>query len=307
MYFDHAQLSVAFGLRFDHPVTLSGIYFRPSFHYADFEARKLSLAERVQRIRKRQTLALALRNPHLTHLFCLDPYIVPYVEALHPRVAASFLPDGFTPQSPTRTRAETHEQWGIEAHRKVALFFGVIDGRKGIFRVLDAVQRLPETAQAALALVVAGPIAEQEYTAIETDLQAVRERTRVQLVTDTRFIPDAEIQDLIRGADLALVTYQQHIGSSNVLIRAAAEAVPVLGSDYGLVGEQIRRKQLGLAVDATSAEALAAALRTFLDAPGAVPYNAEAARRFAAENTAERYAETLLGTILTAHPGPVRS
>ena len=90
-----------------------------------------------------------------------------------------------------------------------------------------------------------------------------------------------------------LITYQRHIGSSHVLIRAAGEDTPVLGSAPGLVGQQIRHYRLGMAVDTTDPLAIASHLDVFLREGMGEALDVEAARDFAAENTAERFAATL--------------
>ena len=67
-------------------------------------------------------------------------------------------------------------------------------------------------------------------------------------------------------------------------MRAALAGVPVLGSNYGLLGEQLRRRKLGLAVNTTSAKTLAEGLETWLREPDNLPFDAREAARFAREN-----------------------
>lgn len=296
MYVDHVQLSLAFDLRFSFPVLLSGIYFRPSFHYSALGHQQGSLSERLRDLRKEVLLRMALRNPHLHRLFCLDPFVVPYVERMDRRGRPVFLPDGANFEegdgvSPDDLRA----RWQVEAGRRVALMFGAISSRKGLFQTLEALPLLPEQDQHRLCVVLAGSMYDDERPRALGLLDGVRRTTAVQVVVEDHFIPKAEIQPMIRASDVVLVPYQRHIGSSNVLVRAAAEQKPVIGSDYGLVGAQIRRSRLGEAVDSTRPEAIAEGLSRFLDAPaGSVSsFDPAAARAFAEANTAERFAETI--------------
>ncbi len=293
MYFDHIQLSLALDLRFSFPLQLSGIYFRPSFHYRTFSASTGEVKDRLKQLRKRLLLSAALRNRHFTHLFCLDPYVVPYVKARHRHVETVALPDGVTPRPALLSRSEMHTRWGVAADRRVALFFGSIAARKGIHQTLDALRLLSPEHQQRLCLVLVGAVNDAEKERVDEDLQRLRRETTVQLVVDGRFVEEEEIQGIMQGADLVLLPYQRHIGSSGVLVRAALASVPVLGSDYGLVGEHLRRRKLGLPVDATSPPALASGLRHWLTHPDRFPFEAQEARRFARENTAERFAETL--------------
>lgn len=295
MYFDHAQLALAFGLRFDVPVRLSGIYFRPSFHYRRFRGHRPSPKERLLNVRKRLVLRAALRNPHLAHLFCLDPFVVPDVRRLGRDGQAVVLPDGVR----LRSDVGTDVDWPVDPRRKVALLFGSLDRRKGIFQVFEAVQRLPERDQRRLALVLAGPIEDPDRDRVLRELHALKTRTPLQVMLDERFIPDEEIQVMIRRADLVLLTYQRHIGSSNVLVRAAMAERPVLATDYGLVGALVRARRLGQTVDAGSPEAIAAALSAYLADPSAVPFSPENACRYAEANTAEAFARTILARVTT--------
>lgn len=300
MYFDHVQLSLATGVRFDFNTTLSGIYFRPSFHYRMDGA--VSWKEKAQRFRKRQTLAAALRNPHFTRLLCLDPYVVPVVQSMQTDTEAIFLPDGADPDLPKKTLEETRSQFGVEPHRTVALFFGVVDRRKGIHKVLEAIQLLPDDVQEKLCLIVAGRITDPQKADLLADMQGLQQHKRLQLILQEGFVPDDTLADLTHAADVLLVTYQRHIGSSNVLVRAAGAERPVLGSDYGLVGEHLRRKKLGLAVDTTNAYAVADGLTTFINDRSAVPFDVDEARAFATANTATKHAAVVFQGIHPAVP-----
>lgn len=300
MYVDHVQLSLALDLTFPFAVGLSGIYFRPSFHYDAFSSTPPGWKHRLTSFRKRVVLAAALRNRHFTHLFCLDPYVVPHVNALRRDVEAVALPDGVDPRPARRDRSAMRTHWGVEEERRVALFFGSIATRKGIYQTLDALHLLSAADQQRLCLVLVGAVHAVEKDAVHEALDRVREQTAVQVIVDDRFVAEDELPDIFQGADLVLLPYQHHIGSSGVLVRAAHAARPVLGSDYGLIGEHLRRHTLGLPVDTTSPPALAAGLTRWLSPVDAFPFDAAVARRFADAYTAERFAATLfqhLGTL----------
>ena len=311
MVFDDAQISLAKGLRFDFPVRLSGIYFRPSFHYNHFARDQPGLVDKMKRLRKQVVLAAALRNPHFTDLFCLDPYVLKHIRSRGTRTI--FLPDGIevngieidglkasgiAPGTFIVNRETTREQWGVEIGRKVALFFGGINGRKGLFKVLESVDHIPPEIQEKLCLVFAGAIREAERHEISSCFESFRKSTTVQLIVRDAFVDEKDVQGIIRCADLALITYQRHVGSSGVLIRAAAEQIPVLGPDYGLIGEHIRRHRLGYSVDTTSAQDIAGALEQFIRDPNSTGFDEETARAFVGENTAEHFSSTIFNRAL---------
>lgn len=300
MYFDHAQLSLAKKLRFEFPVELSGIYFRPSFHYKEFHNDQSGLKEAIKRLRKRLVLKAALRNPHFKTLLCLDPYVVPHIKSRTTR--AVFLADGIERTSSDATTESTRRCWAVEEGRKVVLFFGGINSRKGIFQVLAAIRILDVDIQKKLCLVLVGKIADHEAEKIKTLLKVCRQTSTVQIILRDEFVEENEIQGIIRGADLALITYQRHIGSSGVLIRAAEEQVPVLGSDYGLVGENIRRYSLGLSVDTTSSYSICSGLTLFITDPDKMYFSSAKARIFASENSAEQFCSTIFNYATVFRP-----
>lgn len=293
MFFDHTQVSLATSLRFDFPVRFSGIYFRPTFHYPALSGRTPSWKERVLAWRKKLILGRAVRNPHFDALFCFDPFVVPDAQALHAGFTALALPDGIERTPPVRTPAAMRAHLGVEAGRQVFLLFGVLDRRKGVLATLEALGRLPAAVQARVCLVLAGRTGADDRAAIHAEVARLQAETPAQVLLHDTFIPDADIQDLFRAADVALVPYVRHIGSSGVLIRAAAEQVPILGSDFGVIGAHIRQRHLGLAVDTTDADALAAGLRQFVENPQIATFDPEAARQFANENTLTAFMETL--------------
>jgi glycosyltransferase involved in cell wall biosynthesis len=303
MYFDHAQTSLARGLRFAWPLRISGIYFRPTFHYRALGMGG-SRGERIAAHRKRLVLAAALRNPHVRTVFSLDPFAVEHVAARTRHVEAVHLPEPLQVPRPGPVRAPPVLA-RVEAGRRRLLLFGSLDDRKGIRPVLAALARLPESMQSRLALVLAGRIVGRERDVLLRRICEFRESTRVQVHVDDRLLEEEEIQPLIEASDLVLLTYDRHVGSSGVLIRAAAAGVPVLSTDYGLLGAQVVRHRLGTTVDATSAEAISSKIAAWLESPAAISLEADSARAFASANTVEAFAETIFSRMLGS-AAPVR-
>lgn len=295
-YADHVQFSLATGLRFQRPVRISGIYFRPSFYYHSAGRGPRTLRTLADDVQKRGLLWLALRNPHVDTLFTLDPYAVGPVRRLGARAVA--LPEAVeagvvSDEAPHATR----ERLGIEAGRRLMLLFGSLDPRKGVRELLQALASLPDHMLGRGALVMAG-----ESVAVQRDVaaavEALRAHSALQIVHLDTFVPDAEMHRLFAASDLVLLPYQRHVGSSGVLVRAAAAGVPVLGQDYGMMGALLDEYHLGLAVDTTSPDALARGLARFLDPATSYPFDPQAARAFAAANTEQAMASTLWEEVL---------
>lgn len=295
MYFDQFQLALLTGPKAPCPV--AGIYFRPTFHYARFaNYRAGSWKERVREIRKQVLLRMALRRSGFGTLFCLDPFSVDAIRPWH--ADTRYLPDPVEiyPHTPDELR-QVRERLAVEPGRKAALIFGLLDERKGIAPVLQALGYLTEAEQRQLALVLVGPM--PDYVRAELDLLLAESAAKgtVQLVRYHEFVPDAQIQPYFAAADFVLALYQQHIGMSAVLVRSAAADKPVLSSDYGLMGELVAKRGLGIVADAGNPGAIAAQLRRMLTA-GTAPGDAKGRAEFAEQNRAARYAQTIFETLV---------
>lgn len=235
------------------------------------------------------------RNPHVEYVFSLDHTAVPALQRLGYQAVP--LPDPVDPayadDSPYRPTVREH--FGVDASRRLFVLFGALDERKGVLPLLDALARLDAERLRRVAVLLAGPLADHLQADVADRTQHIQHRGG-QVVLHDAFIPVSEIQALLRAADLVLAPYQRHVGSSAVLIRAAAAGRPVLSQDYGFMGAQVRRHQLGRTVDATDPAALAAALADAIETPTA-GFDPAGAQAFAAANTPAAYAETILSRL----------
>lgn len=295
MSLDSVQFSLALDLRFSWPLALSGIYFRPSFHYGELEGQRVA-RERMTAVAKQLTIRAALRNPHLRTLFSLDPLATPGLMQWARHTDCIYLPEPLW-DPPNDVRGSPLTQ-GLEPTRRRLVLFGSLDKRKGVLLVLDALQGLPDNLQRKLSLILAGRLNDREGPELRRRIHSFEAGSAVQLAFNDDHIPEAEIQPLLRSCDLVLVTYQRHTGSSGLLIRAAAAGVPVLASNHGLVGSQVRSHGLGLTVDSTSADEIRTAIAQWVDHPKAIPFDADAAERFARANTADAFSETIFNRLL---------
>lgn len=294
MYLDHVQLSLAFGLRFDRPLSLSGILFRPTFHYGR-TGLSATARERLTGARKRLTLSAALRNPHIRYVFCLDHLAAKELPRLGTRAQPVSLPEPLRDERAPGRDDSTIAQ--AEPGRRRLLLLGNLDERKGIDMVLDALSSLSAPEQSSVALLLAGRVVGEGRTALLGRISALRDTSHVQVVFEDRYLDEDEMQPLVRASDLVLLTYIGHVGSSGVLVRAARAGVPVLSTDVGLLGDLVRRHHLGATVDAASATAIRETLARWLADPTSLPFDAAHAQAFSRANTAETFAETILSRL----------
>lgn len=298
MYLDSFQSPLAVGAK--APCSLSGIYFRPTFHYHSLTCYQPSWKDRVQHWRERFILPRVLRHPKLQTVFCLDPFVIQHLQQFHGSAATVPLADpvqsyGYSSQSQILKLQEDLE---IQPNRLIGLMFGGLDGRKGIFQLLNAILMLSPALCQKLCLVFVGSINPQDKQLMQPLLTQISELP-VQIKIHDTFIPDHEIQRYFQMANVILAPYQRHVGMSAILVRAAYAQKPVLSSNYGLMGELTRSHRLGLAVDSTSPSEIAQGLTRFLNESPLAFCDRTSMRQFAEQNSVQAFTETIFQHLLS--------
>lgn len=292
MYIDRFQLPMA--LRFPLPCSTSGIFFRPKFHYQQFVDHPWTCGEQLRVWREQWLWCSALCHTQLKTLFSLDPLAVEPLRTLGGNTQIIPLPDPveFDVQ-PSDAIIELRQELGLDPARKVLLLFGVIDQRKGIYQVLEALQQLTAAQQAKLTLLLVGRLAEADRATVLASIAALQQNSSLQIIIQDRFVHDKEIQRYFAVADIILALYQRHVGSSGILLQAAAAGKPVLASNYGLMGELVRQHQLGAVIDSTNSAQIAEAMRKFLKGDPIQSFDCESATQFAQTNSVQRFTEVI--------------
>lgn len=297
MYVDRFQLPLALGLFL--PCKTSGIFFRPKFHYATLPTHRPTRREQAQALREQWLWRRALRHRQLKTLFTLDPLAVTPLCGLGGSANVVHLPDPVAMHPPDRAAVtQLRQGLGLAPARKIFLLFGALDQRKGVYPLLNALRQLPPAQQAQITLLVVGALAAAERAALLAALAEFQRHSPVQLVVYDHFIADEAIPHYFALADVVLALYQHHVGSSGVLLWAAAAGKAVLASDYGLLGELVRRHQLGCLVDSTQPAAIAKGLTALLTGEPSRLIDRAKATRFVQENRVECFVETLCTQLL---------
>jgi len=279
------------------PCPISGIYFKPTFHYASFPGHTTTFKSRLQQRQERFWLSVILWQPHLHRLLCLDPFAVEALNQRHAHSKAVVLADPVkipTLRSPT---SALKSQLNIESHRKVFLLFGSLTARKGISQMLEAITLLPFELSQKLCFLLVGSCNLELRHQLHSKIVQVRSDHPVQIIEQYGFVREQTVQDYFQLADVVLAPYQKHVGMSGILLQAAAVRKPVLSSNYGLMGELVRRYQLGIAVDSTQPNDLMSGLSKLLLNPLNQFYSEEKMNSFVEENTVEIFSETIFNTL----------
>ncbi len=222
-----------FGLR--PPVELhghmGGIYHRPRFLTAPWWS--------PNRLLKSMGFRKLLGEGWLRQLLLVDEYLVQSLRNAFPGMPLFFLPDpcrdGFARDSATARR-----QLGVPLDKRVLLFFGTGQKRKGLHLAVEALRGIP--ADKSPFLLCAGQLNAPGQTA--RDLDALAREGRA-LVLD-RYVSAEEEKLCFAAADVVLLPYLHHFGTSGVLSNAMAAGKMVIASDEQLVGRLTREQGLGL-------------------------------------------------------------
>lgn len=284
MYFDTYQLGMWLGRK--APCAVSGIYFRPDFHYG----RPPGLKARLNSLRKQWILHGVLRRGVLTNLFCLDHSAVAALQRLSPPTTVVPLPDPVERYdlAPAETDA-LRRTLGVEPGRRVFLLFGYLDTRKGIETLLEALPLVPPALRSGICLLLVGAIKPDYRAQIDARIAGVSDDVQVIRVFDE--VKGRRIQAYFELCDYVLALYQRHIGMASVVVRAAVSGKPLLASDYGYLGHLVRSEQIGLVADSTSPPAVAHLLGQVLSQ--GLSYSADNLKRLADANSDESFARTI--------------
>lgn len=295
MYYDTYQYPLA--LRLNPPCKLSGIYFRPTFHYDSFSSSWIENRGNLAIEWEKFVLHQVLENPAIHRLLSLDPFAVEKVEKQVCKNKLTYLPDPVRIQHYSTDRlAKINQSMGFESHRTIFLLFGALTERKGIYKLLSALDRLADQECEQVAIALVGEASSDHQPQIESQINALCAKKNIQIYRNYQFVPDDDVQAYFQIADVVLAPYQRHVGMSGILILAAAKQKPVLSSNYGLMGQMVEKYGLGVAVDSTNPEELAAQMRNFLSSKNLV-CDLVNMKKFAAQNDADEFARIIFSTL----------
>jgi len=278
-------------------IEYSGIYFRPSFHYKHFEGSKAPSKLQLEGWIKKIILKRAINNEGLKYIFSLDRFAVDYINEFSPAPKAIALPEPSNIRSKVIESENLKEELGIDSHRKVFLLFGIIKRKKGIYHLLRAVETLSPRETKQLCILIIGPIESTEKNKILTRINTITQKTDVQIIIKDQYINSNLVQNYFAISDVVLALYLYHVGSSNIVVQASVAGRPVFGTDFGLVGENIRRYKLGIAVDINDVNEVSNGIRFFLDTISE-PFDKVLMNRFAKINTKKNFASTIFSNVV---------
>jgi glycosyltransferase involved in cell wall biosynthesis len=164
--------------------------------------------------------------------------------------------------SPAPQPRRFHERLGLEPETRVVLYQGGFSVGRGVEQLMAAIRQVPGAV-----LVVMG------YGSLGEDFRAAAQRPehegRVHVLPA---VAPTELLDWVASADVVGVLFQHdtlnnYLSTPNKFLEAMAAGVPTVCSDHPGMGPIARETGCGIPVDPADVDAVAAAMRTIVDAP----------------------------------------
>ena len=267
---------------------IGGIYHRPRFTAAPWWS--------PNRLLKAAGFRRFMRKGWIRPLLILDEYLARNVKAAFPGKPVFFLPDpcpdDFAGDAPAARSA-----LGVPPEKQVFLFFGVGAKRKGLHLAVEAMLRVKE---ADAYLLVAGRQNPPPW--VQQGLAQLQHQGRAMVLD--RYVSSAEEKLCFQAADVVLLPYLNHFGTSGILSRAMASGKPVIASDEQLVGRLVKDHAIGWRFPSGDAAALTGCLSRAVHCDARTRRRFQAStERYAGQYSRQAYRDALLASLWsTSHP-----
>jgi glycosyltransferase involved in cell wall biosynthesis len=216
-------------------------------------------------------------------LHVLDPLVYADIRYRGGRLAtrARVIPEAVEPM-PEISKGEARTRIGVPAAGRYLVCAGALDVRKGIGHLLRAMMKpgFPDDVR----LLLVGKRSAGLHAAWEQARRSLGDR----LILIDRYVNENEFACAIMAADVVVVPYPEHQGSSGLLVRAAAAGRYIVASDYGWIGWATQTFGLGGVVDVQDAATFQRALARGLE-QAATHELTPAGRRFVTFHSAENH------------------
>ncbi len=184
-------------------------------------------------------------------IFLLNDSIAPvYLNRKFKTNVFKYLPDPFM-SVPNVEFKNLRTEIGITDDKIVCLHFGALTERKGTIEILKAIKAADSDVMHKCCFIFAGKIyadIEELFYSLATEVNK-----KTQIIIYNEFCDYDFIASLCLSSDFLLMPYKVASQSSGVLAYGARFGVPVVGPGFGLIGKLIKRHNLGITLDNTSA------------------------------------------------------
>ena len=245
---------------------------------------------------------LMLRGAGVSTVLVSDEYLESRLLPPWRRKRLMFLPDPWDPDEfAVLPKASAREALELPPNFPIVLMFGELSRRKGVDTMLDALAKLPASAQ------VQGLFAGRMCPEVRAryDKQITELRARGRLLLREGFVPEQDVAAYFCAADAVACPYPISFSvSSNTATRAAAAGLPIIVSSHGFLGHIASERRIGLRFPTGDIRRLADCLMQLEQSAGTqfLAEMGERARSLAAKRTLEHFGDALISAYSSVLP-----
>ena len=220
---------------------VSGVYFRPRF--------LMNPVWPPGNLIKTIGFKRLIKKHWFKNIYLMDEYLFLNIQDRLTDPSFHFLPDPWSGDF-SQPKDHAREILKIPLDKFVFLNYGIGDKRKGLHLVIRAMLEVSDDPR--LFLLCAGQISRNNT--IRSGLDKLENLGHAKVLN--RYVSDVEETLCFCAADVVLLPYVNHFGSSGVLSLAAGAGKMVVASDDGLVGKRVLEHKLGLLFSSGNTNAL---------------------------------------------------
>lgn len=276
-----------FAIKTIFPFEVYGIYFHP-FNRLEF-LKGGKLLDKIRYTQKMLFIKRLISNKQVKKVYVLnDASGVNELNRICETNKFQWLPDPIN--------LSKHDNCSIgSAERKVFLFFGFINKRKGILNFLQGVKNLDFSYLNCLEIRIKGQVDPDIIDELELVCDELR-KTPVLINIKSQFLSKEELIAEVSNCDLILMPYLRVEGSSGLLGWAANFKKPVLGPKDGLIGELIRDYKFGISVDCGNTNEIGKGVVKYLE--GDYELDSELQNKYCSERHPNEFARIIMNEMI---------
>jgi hypothetical protein len=235
---------------------------RTMFHYAEMGI----IAPKPRFAPFRRMLAhRILKQKSLTALLTIDPTLAEFAarqgNPLFRKI--QYVPDPTIQHDALPSKAEARARLNVPRGARVILLYGSITVRKGASLLVEAAAAAECSHE--IYVILAGEYFGPEEFLTSEAIQSLKAQGRIQIFNN--FVDEEHERLLLAAADCMWGGYIDFYGVSGVMALAGRHAIPMLASEYGLVGYFMKKYSLGVIIDPLSKSSIVTALNRLAAEP----------------------------------------
>lgn len=198
-------------------------------------------------LRRYFPLLLCMRNKRLDSVFLLNDHKSVYElnRQFKKNNVFKYLADPI-PNLEVDTSCDLRKGYMLRENTKVFLHFGGLSDRKGVLEIVGAADYVTKDIQENIVLLIAGRAQCPKFrSTLEAMVERANVKTNVHVIWDNEYISNGKMAGLFELCDYVLIPYKNSEGSSGILGHAINANTPVIGPSIGLLGELIRKYEMG--------------------------------------------------------------